>query len=996
MKTGRPHGLPQHLTPLIGRQQDIQAARQLLLHTARLITLIGPPGIGKTRLALAVAESVAGQFPDGVFFVDLSPIADPSLTTSAVCQALGVRQSSGTPLLRVLQQHLKGKRVLLVLDNFEHLMDAAPEIADLLSTCDDLRVLVSSRSELKLAWERSLPVPPLDLPDLHHLPPLESLVSCASVDLFVQRAQTANPDFGLSGHNAGTVAEICVRLEGVPLAIELAAAQTRLLQSRTILERLDHQLGLLIGTTSEGPARHRTLQAAIDWSYGLLDDAGRVLLDRLGVFAGGCTVEAAASVCGGGGLEPERVPDLLSTLRAKSLVVAESRDDGTIRYRLLEALRQYARERLHDGADAGPIQRAHAAYFVKLAGETEPNLTGPEQSRWLDLLVREQDNFRAALRWSIDHHQPEFSLRLAAVLFLFWQVRGSYAEGFRWLTEVCQATAERSTPRARLLASAAGLALFNGDYRSARSFYEESLAISRELDDRQGIAGSLDGLGIMAMDQGEYAQSRAFYEESLYVFRDLNDKRGIARSLTNWGLLEEGFGDPALSRTLLEESLQIKRELGAPRLVANALINLGGVVRRQGDQAHARALIEEGLAGVRALGEKRGISFALLHLGLVSQDQGDVASARALFEESLVLRRESGYTPAIPDCLEALAQNAGGRQPERATRLFGAAEALREAVGVPLRPADRAGYERGLAAARGALDEAAFAVAWAQGRALSLEQAVEYALKGDRHRLPERLSVRLLGDFEVRKGTEPIPNSTWLRRRDRLLFIYLLLAKEPAPREVLIETLWPEREPAAAGLSLNVAWSNLKRALEPDRAERPLSSYLVLKGGRYGLRGDAISTDVQEFDGRIALVRNARTPEDRVLHLEVAAALYRGDLLAQYADAPWITLERERIRLAYLGAVEQLAQVRFQQRRPEEGLEALRAILRLEPWREETYRALMQALADLGRRSEALHVYRECEELLRRELGVPPGAETSALFETIAAGRGTGPTSPTC
>ena len=372
----------------------------------------------------------------------------------------------------------------------------------------------------------------------------------------------------------------------------------------------------------------------------------------------------------------------------------------------------------------------------------------------------------------------------------------------------------------------------------------------------------------------------------------------------------------------------------------------------------------------------------------MSLEQGDHAAARPLFEQTLTIRRELGYTARYAQCFEAFGQLAAAQeQAERAVRLFAAAEALRESLGLGLAPADRPGYNRRLADARRALDEPTFAATWAQGRAMPLEQALDYALSEDRASLPDRLTVRLFGDLEIRKGDHPLPPGALVRRRNLLLFAYLLLAKAPPPRDALMEALWPNRDPEAAGTSLNVAWSNLKRLLEPGLTGRTPSSYLALHAGRYGLQWDAIATDVQEFEGRIALAAKAATPGDRAIHLEVAVSLYRGDLLAAFADEAWTTLERERLRLTYLSAMEDLARLRFRQRQPDEGLEALRRILQMEPWREETYRTMMRALAEAGRRSEALHAYRECEDVLRRELQVAPSPETTALFDAIAAGR---------
>jgi predicted ATPase/DNA-binding CsgD family transcriptional regulator len=772
----RTHHLPPQPTPLIGRAGEIATLRARLLNPeVRLLTLTGPPGTGKTRLALAVAADVVEDFADGVWFVGLEAVREPDQVVAAIAQALDVRETAGQPLIETVAAHLDGRHLLLVLDNFEQVLAAGMEVARLLTACPDLTVLVTSRAPLRLRWEHELPVVPLMLPDpARRLDPREIRQSPA-VELFRQRAVAARPDFCLSAANAADVARVCMALDGLPLAIELAAARVKVLPPHAILQRLEQRLRLLTSGPRDAPNRHRTLRAAIAWSYDLLSDEEQALLRRLGVFVGGCLPEAAEAVAEGigDGATEHTALDLLSALADQSLLRFDATPSGEPRLRMLETVREFALERLAAAGELTDTHHVHAAYFLALAEAAEPHLTGAEQATWLARLEAEHDNLRTALAWVLERGTGELALRLGGALGRFWIVRGHASEGRRWLERALAAGGNAPmSRRATALHAAARLAWAQADFPAARAFAENSLALQQELGDTREIAATLNtlgtiavregdyaagrdrfedalalvrelgdtwrtavalyNLGTVAVEQGDYPAARSFYEESLRLRRGLGDQAGIASSLDALGNLANVLGDHAAAQALCEEGLALRRGLGDRFAIAYSLWNLALAARAQGDSSAARASIEESLALRRELGDRHGIAWSLHTLGLVALDQGDQTTARACWDESLALSQELGSVLGITNCLVGLARLAGTRsQPARAARLLGAVEARREAIGYILPPSERAGHEAGVAAARATLGESAFATAWAAGRALSVEAAVAEALRAD-------------------------------------------------------------------------------------------------------------------------------------------------------------------------------------------------------------------------------------------------------------------------
>ncbi|MFQ5874043.1 MAG: tetratricopeptide repeat protein, partial [Dehalococcoidia bacterium] len=728
-----PNNLPIPLTRFIGREKELDSAQKRLLNDeVRLLTLTGPGGIGKTRLGLQVAADLLDHFEDGAYFVDLAPLSDPGLVVSTIAQTLGVREAEDQPLFDLLKESLWNRQMLLLLDNFERVVAAAPQVVELLEACPQLKLLVTSREALHVRGEHEFSVPPLGLPepDDRRSLAIERLTQYEAVRLFIERVVAVKPDFEVTRENGPTIAEICARLDGLPLAIELAAARIKLLSPQALLERLGSRLKLLTGGARDLPARQRTLRDTIDWSYDLLDASEKILFERLSVFVGGGTLEAAEVVCSeANGLD---VLDGLASLVDKSLLhQQEEQAEGEPRFLMLETIREYGLECLEASGEAEATRRTHADYYLALAEAVEPELEGPEQGKWLDRLEAEHDNLRAALEWFKQSGEAEAELWLAGAMWGFWYVRGYVSEGRRWLEGALKRGSGASAlVRAQALNNAGGLVWRQGDLGRAAELFEESLTLYQELGDKWGIADSLSNLGVIVRQQGDLEQAVELFEESLALDQELGNKQGIAISLLSLGNVVVEQGNYERAAELFEEGLALSRELGDKRDIAASLTNLGGVAVEQGDLGWAAELFEESLALDQELGDKEGIASSLSGLGEVARHQGDLGQAVELFEESLTLYRELGDKRGSTECLEGLAGLTCARgQPERAARLFGAAEALCEAIGAPLSPADRADYDRDVSTVHAGLDEEAFAAAWAEGRAMTLEQAIAYALR---------------------------------------------------------------------------------------------------------------------------------------------------------------------------------------------------------------------------------------------------------------------------
>jgi predicted ATPase/class 3 adenylate cyclase len=684
-----PNNLPIELSSFVGREREIAEVKRLLL-TTRLLTLTGPGGVGKTRLALQIAAEVLKDYKDGVWLVELATCSDPGLVAQMVASALKVNEQPATPMLKTLSDYLQYKRMLLILDNCEHLVMESARLAEaVLRACPDLRVLATSRESLEIAGEASWRVPPLSLPDAQQQA-LQDLIKCESVRLFVERAVAVRPAFVLTNQNAQEIVQVCQQLDGIPLALELAAARVKGLPVEQIAAKLHDRFRLLTKGSRTALPQHQTLKAAIDWSYNLLSDSERILFRRLAVFSGGFTLEAADAVCAAGDVDAPEFLDLLALLVDKSLVMAEVRG-AHARYRLLDTLRQYALDRLLETGEITDLRPKHRDWYLGLAERAAPELFGGTQSVWYERLETEHDNFREALEWSCEHADGDAGLRLAGALYTFWQVRGYLSEGREWLTKVLSRSPEAAaSARANALSAAAYLARAQHDYTEADTLARSSLAEFNELGEKRGIARSEYLLGLVASDVGDYGRATGHFNRSLISFRELGDKRGIGISLNMLGDVARCRGEYASARSLYEESLSLRRELGDDRMIAIAIHNLGYVALHQEDRERAGKLFKESLAIRQRIGHKQGVAYCLAGLAAVAAALHDF---------------------------------------DRGAKLWGAAETLLGDIGAYLDPSDRLECDRTVAMVRNALGEEKFKEALRGGRSMDSGQAIEYAVR---------------------------------------------------------------------------------------------------------------------------------------------------------------------------------------------------------------------------------------------------------------------------
>jgi predicted ATPase len=831
--------LPQQLTRFIGRQREIAEIRDLLTHT-RLLTLSGPGGIGKTRLALQVAGDSLLEYRDGVWFVEFASLADTDLVPHTVASTLGVHEEAGRSITDTVVDFLKSTHVLLVLDNCEHLISACAQLTDkLLRSSKSLRVLVTSQEPLAIAGEAVFRVSSLGLPDPQGQPDPESLSKHEAVELFLDRARSVKSTFAIGSSNALALAKLCVQLDGIPLAIELAASRASVLSVEQIAARISDRLTLLTGGSRTALPRHQTLLAAIDWSYNLLSESEKILFRRLSVFSGGWTLEAAETVCAGDGVDTGHVLGLLAGLVDKSLVLAEERE-GQQRYRFMVTLLEYALKRLMQTEEGETISRGHARFFVALAVAGEPKLMSTEQKVWLEGLNAEYDNIRAVLNWT-SKKNAEMGLRLAGALGQFWYLRGYWDEGRRWLAEMLGASGALAHPaqRVRALNAAAWIALNQGEYVSARSFSEEALSLSRESGDKRETGFALNCLAILTAEQGEFAVARSLLEESLTIRRELGDKSMIASTLQNVGILAFRQGEFASARSLFEESLGISREVGYKHGIATALVNCGEVARRMGDHAAAQALLDEGLALAKDMGDKIVIPIALNALGALAGRQGDYAAARALHTKGLEVSRELGDKRLIAENLQSLGIVA--EKYPAARSLFEKSLAIRRELGDRAEIAIALNHLGSVIARQGdyatarSLHEEGLAIC----QQLGVKDGIAQSLKG----LAD--VAHLGGDYALAVSLYRQSLAMWLELGEKPEFLHplehvagVLMARGQHERAV---RLWG----AAQGLRNTI--SVPRPPYETDRYERQISAARVVLGEEgfavFWAQGQAMGTD---------------------------------------------------------------------------------------------------------------------------------------------------------
>lgn len=772
----RPNNLPSQPTPLVGRESELEAVSTLLRQPdVRLITLTGAGGTGKTRLGLQVAADMLDEYADGVFFVPLVSIRNAGLVAPSIMQALGVRESGEDPTVETLKDYLKSRQALLLLDNFEQVLAAAPIVAELLAAAPALKILVTSRETLHLRGEKEFAVPPLSLPDPRNIPSVEQLSQFGAIALFVQRAQDVKPDFAVTTQNAQAIAEICRRLDGLPLAIELAAARIKFLPPQAMLARLQSRLRLLTSGARDLPDRQQTLRNTIGWSYDLLTPAEQLLFKRLAVFAGGSTLEAVEAVCDAeGDLEVDTLEGL-STLTDKSLIRNGEGSNGEPRFRMLETIREFAMEKLEVSGEVEEMLRRHTDFYLTTAKESDNSVLGEWWYNDFDLIEDEHDNMRAVLRrTSQDPNLVQVALEMSAALCWFWDFRDYFSEGQAWLETILALPAAdtHNSARANALRASGTLSMLQGDYTTARSRLLEGLEMARQVGDERCVALALPflcftfqlrgeyveaikygeegvallrklgdlsflGLGLFALGDafmwaGDYEKAKSIHKESSSIFKA--DKAMAARTLPmiSLGRIAMLQGDYATARSLLEESIAIRRKQKNRWLLAISITTLGDLALYESSYDEAEALAQESLDIYRAVGDNGGIAWAVYNLGWIALHESDYKRASEMFKEGLMIRNKQGNKMHIALNLLGFASLASAKgQYERTVRLLGAMNALLAEDGVRLDIRDQDEYEHIHKEARSQMNQADWSRGWNEGQALNIEQAVEYALSED-------------------------------------------------------------------------------------------------------------------------------------------------------------------------------------------------------------------------------------------------------------------------
>jgi predicted ATPase/DNA-binding SARP family transcriptional activator len=960
------NNLPAARDGFVGREREMSEVRRALSST-HLLTLTGAGGSGKTRLALEVARDLAsdGDYSDGVWLVELASLTEGGLVPGAVAATLGIREQPDLPITETLVDFLRPRRMLLILDNCEHLIeDCASLVETLVSSCEHLRVMSTSREALGVSGEVNRVVPSLTIPNAETLHNPEALMRYEAVRLFVDRARTRVPAFELTSENATAVANICRALDGIPLAIELATARMGRLTVEQISERLGHSLDFLKTGERTAAPRQRTLRAALWWSYDLLLEPERELFRRLSVFAGGWTLDAAETVGEGGQVESTQVLDLLSTLVDKSLVVVEADAAGDLRYRMLEPVRQYARELLEDG---GETRARHAAFFVALAEEAYPQLRAAPQVEWLQKLDAENGNLRGALSWALSADDLPTAARLGFALWPFWWIRNRQIEGRRWMEPVFLRRNE--VPpwlRIRTVIAHGAMVYGEGNIGTLEPVAGELLELSRETGgDTLAEAYAHVSMGLVATDRGDFEAATPHLEEALPLLREAGED-GMAAQTPTW---------------------------------------LGTNLLLQGDHEGARRRFEQGLDLARSLGERVSQHNALFNLAQLELAEGDYEAASLRFAEAIAPSEELGDRGSIAWILEGFGIVAGAQgKAQRAVRLLGASEAMISAIGLRGHPEyvlDRALYERIEAGTRAELGEVAFEAAFSEGRSMSPAMAIEYALEEAAPKPPAaepappfaqapepeeehqaQLHIYALGRARVEKGGQPIDSPDFIQKSRELLY-YLLSHPEGRTKEQIGLALWPDASTSQLRSSFHDTVFRLRRALGAKE-------WVVFERRRYAFGGSlGYSYDAEEFERRLSEAHRLRSeaPDRAILHLQEAATLYAGDFLEDVAGGEWMLERQEELRRAYGESLLLLGALLLSRERHAEAADAYRKAISYDRLLEEAHRGLMRSQASLGEPGGAIRHYEELARMLREQLGSLPSSETIALYESLRAGK---------
>lgn len=1045
-----PNNLPPPLTRFIGRVGEIAEVRRLVMSN-RLLTLTGPGGCGKTRLAVAIAHSLLRKsaFEHGIWFVELAGLDTSILLPQLVATTVGVPEAPEQSLIQTLTGFLQKKRLLVILDNCEHLLRASGDLVQpLLEACPTLHILATSREPLNLPLEMTWLVPSMALPDVQSPPSFEQLAQSEAIQLFAARARTVLPGFSLNEKNVGAIVQICRRLDGIPLAIELAAARVKLLDVEQIADRLADSLQLLTHGSRGAAPRHQTMRAALDWSYALLLPREQRLFQRLAVFAGGFSLDAAEAVCADGSaplqantqmLPAPDVLDVLTALLDKSLVVIAERSAGEpVRYRLLEPIRQYALEALRQAAAEQAVRDQHLAYFVQFAERAEQKLKSQDQVLWLARLDKEHDNLRAALAWSAQPGRRSIAgLRIATALHLFWQRRGHWSEGRGWLNQVIssyQADATAHAPGddvhlARALVARGWLAVYLHDYGAIRASLELGLELAREASDRVtqalalgllsflssyvgdpdaarqlaeasverargagddwSLAWALHVLGRNRYYRGDVKGGQAALAESESLYRRTGDKRSLAIHINTLAIIAQNAGEFEMARHLYEEALAIGKELADQDLYIKEISNLGGLALIGGNRARAKQLYEQVLAQARDLNIKGMIMGSLTRLSHIHMAEGDWDTARHYLRESLPLAQEMGHEITIASALTGLARIAAveGHLAQAAT-VIGAVDRVLTARATPLDADDDFQIRQDVAAVRAALTPEEFESAFAAGHTFTLEQAMDQVG-----------TFGAVANRPPRALTAP-PN---LLRLCALGAARVFQGEQPVTawayarvKELLFYlALHPSRSKAQIGLALwpDASPAQLRHSLATSlyHLRRALgnTAWIVFEDDQYRFnRALAYQFDVELFESNLAQASylQRQMPERARALLEEALSLYQGDFVEDFLEGEWFLLRREELRLKYLAGLLDLGQLLFEQGSYARAAQVCRRAIDEDAVMESAHRALMRCYARLGERGQALRQYQALEQIMRDELGSPPAAASLALYEQLMRG----------